>query len=389
MENFLNRLIALSFFSIVICSSCLSQTRDCKLSGVVLDSETGQPIQYATVFIAFSSKGCLTNEKGEFIITNAAEGKYEVVCAAVGYEKITTNHTLKTGTEINVTYKLKPVPIQVNEINVTASMPEDWEDNLLKFTKEFLGESSIARQCIISNPEVIDFEIKENKLFASSKKPLYIVNKSLGYNVTVYIKHFEWDVDYDEGKFAYEPFFENMTSLDSTQVIRWNENRKAAYLGSFIHFLRSCASNTGFDEGFRISVTENANQGISILKNIRTPSETTLLDWGAKESFDNSLMKIFKRYSKDVFVLETFDNISVIFKNNSEDPNYKWYKNRVFGLRDTKTFQSSILNLVMGRLTFNKEGNILDRTMFNTTFSGYWAWKRVGDLLPTDYEPIQ
>ncbi|MDP3580524.1 MAG: carboxypeptidase-like regulatory domain-containing protein, partial [Ignavibacteria bacterium] len=309
MENFLKRLIIFSFLLIVIGINCFSQTHGSKLSGVVLDSETGQPIQYATVFLAFTAKGCLTDEKGEFIITNVAEGKYEVVCAAVGYEKITTNHTLKTGTEINVTYKLKPVPIQVNEINITASVPEDWEDNLLKFTKEFLGESSVARQCEIKNPEVIDFEIKDYQLLASSKQPVIVINKALGYKVTVYIKFFEWDSDYDEGKYAYEPFFEPLTSLDSTQIIRWNENRKAAYLGSFIHFLRSCASNTGFEEGFRLTVSENNNQALSIFKNIRNSSETTYIDWWEKERYDNSLIKIFKHFSNDVFVIESFDRI--------------------------------------------------------------------------------
>ena len=89
-----------TLFSIVLLLSAASdyfaQSQQTTLKGKVINAETNEPIQYATVFLAFTSKGCLTDEKGEFIITNVTVGKYEVVCAAVGYEKITTNHTLKT-----------------------------------------------------------------------------------------------------------------------------------------------------------------------------------------------------------------------------------------------------------------------------------------------------
>ncbi|MDP2037993.1 MAG: carboxypeptidase-like regulatory domain-containing protein [Ignavibacteria bacterium] len=383
MENFLKRLIIFSFLLIVIGINCFSQTHGSKLSGVVLDSETGQPIQYATVFIAFTSKGCLTDEKGEFIITNVAEGKYEVVCAAVGYEKITTNHTLKTGTEINVTYKLKPVPIQVNEINITASVPEDWEDNLLKFTKEFLGESSLSEQCTITNPEVLDFEIRDYTLIASSKKPLYVVNNALGFKVTVFVKCFEWDMDYDKGKFAYEPYFENLICSDINDSIRWSENRKVAYLGSFRHFLKSCAAKDAFDNGFKFILYEKDNNSLGWKKKL-IPSR---FNWQSKADFDSALSSIMRRVSNHQFNIETDNRLAVFYTKNNEDPNYKWYKERVYGTKEIKSYQTSYLNLFTGKLLFNDDGNILDGTMFNTILTGYWAWKRVSDLLPTDYEP--
>lgn len=387
MRSYILSFFLINFLLTAFNTNCFSQTEKSILKGKVVNKETSEPIQYATVFLAYTSRGTLTDEKGEFIIVGIADGNYEVVCAAVGFERVTTTILFLNSKKSEVYFSLKPVPIQVGEVNVTASVPEDWEDNLLKFTKEFLGESTIARQCIISNPEVIDFEIKENKLFASSKKPLYVVNKSLGYKVTVYIKHFEWDVDYDEGKFAYEPFFENMTSVDSTQVIRWNENRKAAYKGSFIHFLRNCATGKGFDEGFRLLINETENNWKSKVETNKQMSRITQNNWQTKEEFESMLMKRMKKIPPNIFLIETFDQIVVVYKNNSEDHNYKWYKNRVFGIGDIKDYQSSVLNLPNGRLTFNTEGNILDRTMFNTAFSGYWAWKRLGDLVPNDYEP--
>lgn len=377
--------IAVISFPLIFNSVLYSQNIRNGLKGKVVNVETNEPIQYATIFLAYTSIGTLTDENGEYSLSGITDGNYEIVCAAVGYEKV-NKHLLIVGSKIfDTKFHLKQVPIQIGEVNITASIPEDWEDNLLKFTKEFLGESTIARQCIISNPEVIDFEIKENRLFASSKKPLYVINKALGYKLTVFIKHFEWDVDYDEGKYAYDPFFESLISEDSAQQIRWEENRKIAYLGSFNHFLRSNASNTGFDDGFRLMLNSSEDQLKKNNYNIRAKNQIFRKNWQTKDEYYGVLLAFMKNTANNNFVFETEDQIFVIFGNEGEDTNFKWYKSRVFGNGEKKEYQSSSLNLPMGRLTFNKEGNILDKTMFNTSLSGYWAWKRVGDLLPNDY----
>ncbi|RJQ61856.1 MAG: carboxypeptidase-like regulatory domain-containing protein [Stygiobacter sp.] len=371
-----------TLFSIVLLLSAASdyfaQSQQTTLKGKVVNAETNEPIQYATVFIAFTSKGCLTDENGEFIITNIAEGKYEVVCAAVGYEKITTNHSLKTGKEINVTYKLKPVPIQVNEINVTASVPEDWEDNLLKFTKEFLGESSLSEHCTIANPEVIDFEIRDDELIASSKQPLYIFNQALGYKVTIYIKEFVWNTNYDLGKIAYEPFFEDMHSDKSDEETEWKKNRKETYLGSFRHFLKSCADNKVYEQGFRLYEFKDDEW-------FKRPIVKSVL-WQSEKSLDTLLARILSKDSDNSFKIESKNTIAVLFLNKGEDSNYKWYKKRVYRSDELKSFQSSYLKFLTGTLLFNTVGNITDKLMFNIQYTGYWAWKRVSDLLPDDYE---
>lgn len=381
MEDLRKHLVTL--FSIVILFSiapkCLAQSQYATLKGKVVNTETNEPIQYATVFIAFTSKGCLTDEKGEFIITNVAEGKYEVVCAAVGFEKITTNHTLKTGTEINVTYKIKHVPIQVNEINVTASVPEDWEDNLLKFTKEFLGESSLARQCEIINPEVIDFELKDDELIASTKQPLYIVNQALGYKVTIYLKEFVWNTNYDLGKIAYEPFFEDIHSDKIDEEIEWKKNRKEIYSGSFRHFLKSCVENKVYEQGYRLYEFKDDEW-------YRRPIVKSVL-WQSEKALDTLLTRILSKDANNNFNFESKNTIAVLYMKKGEESNYKWYKKRVYRSDELKSFQSSYLKFLSGTLSFNNDGNITDKLLFNIQFTGYWAWKRVGDLLPTDYEP--
>ncbi|KAB2837634.1 MAG: carboxypeptidase-like regulatory domain-containing protein, partial [Melioribacteraceae bacterium] len=72
MENYISRFILICFLLTTCNSAYLSQTEKSILKGKVVNKETSEPIQYATVFLAYTSKGSLTDEKGEFIITGIA-----------------------------------------------------------------------------------------------------------------------------------------------------------------------------------------------------------------------------------------------------------------------------------------------------------------------------
>ena len=56
------------------------------LSGVVLDSETKQPIFGVNVLLENTFLGSATNPDGKFIIKNIKPGKYTLKFSAIGYE---------------------------------------------------------------------------------------------------------------------------------------------------------------------------------------------------------------------------------------------------------------------------------------------------------------
>ncbi len=379
MENIFKRLIIFSFLSIVICTNCFSQKCDSKLSGVVLDSETGQPIQYATVFLAYTTLGSLTNEKGEYSITNISAGNYDVVCASVGYEKSVRKTIIRENESKNFDFKLTTLPIQVNEIKIDAKEPVEWKRNYMKFKKEFLGESWRSEQCEITNPEVIDFQIRDEILIASSKSPIYVINEALGYKITFYIKEFCWSLNTDEGKVALEPFFEEIEGNEIPEVNIWRENRMQAYSGSFRHFLKSCAENKVYEQGYRLYEFKESEWN-------ERPTVTNTLRQ-SKKSLDTLLTHILLKDSETQFSIESNNTLAVLYTKEGEESNYLGYKFRVYKTVALQSFQSSYLKLDTGSLSFNKEGNITDRAMFNIEFTGYWAWKRVSDLLPYNYYP--
>ena len=60
-----------------------------KISGVVTDAETGNPLIGATVSVQATSLATLTDEDGEYFIINVPVGDYDLTVTHVGFEKLT------------------------------------------------------------------------------------------------------------------------------------------------------------------------------------------------------------------------------------------------------------------------------------------------------------
>ena len=61
--------------------------------GTVVDFNTGLPIQYACVFIANTTVGTISNDKGEFQLSFSNRGLSNLVVTHVSYQTFITNIT--------------------------------------------------------------------------------------------------------------------------------------------------------------------------------------------------------------------------------------------------------------------------------------------------------
>ncbi|MFA7420296.1 MAG: carboxypeptidase-like regulatory domain-containing protein [Melioribacteraceae bacterium] len=360
----------------------LAQSKTIDITGTVIDGESGLPIENAAVFISYTTSGALSDKMGEYKISNVMPGTYTLMCAAVGYNKLTRRIKLEAGRKLQINFTLTIIPIELSEIKIVELTPTEWERSFEKFKREFLGESSRTYKCEIANPEVLKFNQNLDEVYAFANKPIVVINKSLGYKINIYLKDFVWDKDYDYGKFAYKPYFEELVTKDSLEMIRWNENRKDAYLGSFRHFLRSCASNTLFDEGFRIFLSGSIPGSLGKLHDFELQ-----INRQTKDEVEKVTSVILKRDSTNESTLETDLLLEVVYKNQSEDFNYRWYKERMFGETELYGFQDSWVKFPKGEFTFEDNGISLENEFYKKQFAGYWAWKRVSDLLPYNYSP--
>ncbi|MDP2036273.1 MAG: hypothetical protein Q8L04_02745, partial [Ignavibacteria bacterium] len=102
---------------------------------------------------------------------------------------------------------------------------------------------------------------------------------------------------------------------------------------------------------------------------------------------DSAIDKILFKKNDSEFVLSYPDFIKVRYFNESEEFNYKWYKEQMFYSTKLDNSQVTWLKFPNGKFAFNKNGIGIEAELFQKQFLGYWAWKRVADLLPDDYKP--
>ncbi|PKQ62842.1 hypothetical protein BZG02_11650 [Labilibaculum filiforme] len=90
------------------------------VKGKVIDSNSNEPIPYASVALEGSSMGAVTNFEGEFIIENVPVGHYHVIATCVGYKLEAKELDLKGGVNKALEFKIAEDFIGLDQVVVTA-----------------------------------------------------------------------------------------------------------------------------------------------------------------------------------------------------------------------------------------------------------------------------
>jgi len=102
-----------------------------KITGVVTDSVTRQPVDYATVSVYKQGNtspfnGASTDPKGNFTVDGIQPGDYKITVDFLGYKRRTIAHVIIGSGNKNIalgTILLAPTQNQLKEVSVTASAP--------------------------------------------------------------------------------------------------------------------------------------------------------------------------------------------------------------------------------------------------------------------------
>jgi len=96
-----------------------------KISGVITDSETSEPLIGCNVVILGTRMGAATDISGNYFILDVTPGKYEVQATMLGYEKLVqTDVIVYAGKTTNLDFKLKVTTIKGQEVVVQAKRPD-------------------------------------------------------------------------------------------------------------------------------------------------------------------------------------------------------------------------------------------------------------------------
>jgi hypothetical protein len=220
-----------------------------RLSGVVLDSVTHEPLAFASVFLANTTLGVTTTEQGIFVFPSVPPGTYDVVGSYVGYRL--AKQTLTVGPAAQqLTLYLAPTANRLGEVVVrpNPNRASDYQ----KFAELFLGSTTFSRQCRIRNPDdvLVDYDAEANELTATAINFVQVDNQALGYRIKYYGLRFKTNFNQHIITFYGQPMFEEMTTRSARQQRRWEANRAAAYHGSLTHFLQGVRTGRLPEEGF-------------------------------------------------------------------------------------------------------------------------------------------
>lgn len=116
------------------------------VSGIVIDKKNQQPIFGATVRLENSQFGCISNEKGEFLITKITPGTYNIKTEMIGYVSVTLfNVVITNGNANTFTIDLTETTNEQGVINIQSF-------NYGKELESPLSVQSLSAEEIKSNP---------------------------------------------------------------------------------------------------------------------------------------------------------------------------------------------------------------------------------------------
>ncbi len=386
----------------------ISARAQSSLSGVVQDSVTHQPLAFASVFLANTTLGATTTEQGQFTFPRVPAGTYDVVGSYVGYRLAKQGVTIAK-TPQTVALQLAPTGNQLTEVVVesTPNKPEDYQ----KFTDLFLGQTGFSGQCRISNPKdvVVFYDDSTKDLKARARKFVQVDNDALGYHVKYYGLRFASNAEEGSLSFYGEPVFEEMTPRDERQRAQWAANRAAAYTGSFAHFLKSVYDNRVKAEGF---LTQQIRVVVNPRFELTDSLRRTLLAQRPNGPFAKAEQDSLRKWSRAVPVAATLypearpidsvrrvsadrqhtylrftGELQVAHFGEAPDPKYGRAMATLGPSRTPYPAQRQVSRLRLQEREAEIQPNGSLANPLDVSTGEYWAFEKIGEFLPLNYEP--
>jgi hypothetical protein len=355
----------LSFVFILMFSKTFAQN-NFTISGKVTSEVTGAPMPAASVFAQNSTLGTVTDNDGNFSLA-LPNGGYDLIISFTGHKSENRRITTADATEkIIVTLKEKDKELETIAVVSSSEVKDGFAKYGQFFTNEFIGKSTNSKQCSIQNPDALHFFFskKKNRLKITATEPLVIKNNALGYNIKYELDSFTHEYKTQVSTYSGFPLFENMQG-DSVQMQQWQIARGEAYKGSLLHFMRSVYNKNITEQEFEIQFivkVYDKDEGIK-LKDIYAA-----INYAKDDS------------TQTVEILPNQPEVAILFLGAQSSVNYL-----AENQSDSKEFKLSVLSFKP------KESIIIERNGYfyeqnDITSSGYWAWDKVAEMLPYDYE---
>jgi len=309
------------------------------IKGTVLESKTNIPV-IATIYFNGTFAGTLSDQNGDFELDISKNTSLPLTISSIGYYSVTL---ADFSTDKPLIVYMTPKVYEVKEVVISSgSLVKRRRANLNLFKNVFLGTTSNARNCEITNENDITFnyESDQDTLKAYASKPILITNRALGYKITYYLDRFEYNKKDRSIIFAGNLIFNEDLATKEPHNEIYERRRKETYFGSRMHFFRALWADDLESAGFSV---KNSAKKYLWYKDIVEDSHTDSL---------NSQRKFLKY----------IESLSIFYNTRS----------------------SKIVFLKKGKVYFDKDGNF-DQAGMYISWEGEMMDQRVGDMLPYTY----
>ncbi len=372
-----------------------------RITGVVQDSVTHEPLAFASVFLAGTTQGATTTEQGKFVFERVPKGTYDIVASYVGYRLTKKSITVATGSQ-EVTLRPASSGPQLSEVVVQADPHQ--EDNYRKFAALFLGSTVNSKQCRITNPEEVHVALSDTTkvLTATADNFLQIENQALGYRLKYFGLHFQYNTEDESVSYDGQPIFEEMKPRDEKQQRQWEANRLAAYHGSLTHFLRSVYDDRVQEEGFlaqQVRIVENPRLVLAerLRQKNRRPTAAEQDSMRKWSRLPDVVARLFpkprpidslRRVGADgEQYLRFTQELQVCYFGEAPDPNYKEPMSSIGPVDASTPTKRQVSRLILSTLETRIRPNGSLANPLDVVTGEYWGFQKIGEFLPADYEP--
>ncbi|MCB0519328.1 MAG: TonB-dependent receptor [Saprospiraceae bacterium] len=126
MFSFLRKALGSTLMCCMLCQMALAQYYDVsskgKISGIVRDMESGEPLPLVNIQIADTENGTSSELDGTFEIASLNPGKYKITATYIGYqEEVLENVEVTAGANQSVAFELIPTAMLAGEVIITAT----------------------------------------------------------------------------------------------------------------------------------------------------------------------------------------------------------------------------------------------------------------------------
>jgi hypothetical protein len=374
--------------AVLLYTCCLhAQPPDHILTGIVIDSANGTPLEGISVFLNNTTQGTVTGPEGDFRL-EIPRGDYQLIVSAIGYGTavIEVNGAHLSG---GIRIALQTKATELAAVTVEPYDQHGWAKWGKFFMDNFIGAGENAGECKLENRSALRFFFskKSNLLSVTATEPLQIENKALGYTLIYQLEGFRADFNNNYIRYFGYPYFRQMVAKRADRRKLWDFNRKMAYAGSIMHFMRSLYSGQSVTQGFLMEKeVSGPNREKERIKQIYRPDfqkpgnfpmDTLYYFWKVLRQPDHISWK----------VVVPPDSILAVAPDGTRDMSFTGPIIVLHGVREKAggEFEESGLQMISAEpVKVEENGSYYPPQVLVTR--GHWAQsEKICNLLPIDY----